>query len=75
MKDSDRLKLIKDVSGASFYEKQREDSIVLLDEANQKSLTVNETIDSLGNQIDALSIEKKQLEVFETAERESTLLI
>jgi hypothetical protein len=41
---------------------------MLLDEANQKSLTVNETIDSLGNQIDALSIEKKQLEVFEIAE-------
>jgi hypothetical protein len=36
---------------------------------------VNETIDSLGNQIDALSIEKKQLEVFEIAEWENTLLI
>jgi structural maintenance of chromosome 3 (chondroitin sulfate proteoglycan 6) len=49
MKDSDRLNLLKDISGASFYEKQRDDSIQMLEETNQKCQSISETIDILMN--------------------------
>lgn len=70
MKDSERLNLLKEISGASFYEKQREDTIKLLNETNQKKITVVDTIDSLNTRLQQLSEQKNELEAFDSIEKQ-----
>jgi chromosome segregation ATPase len=71
MKDSDRLNLLRDISNTSFYEKQREDSIQMLEETNQKSQTVSESIDFKNNRLEQLFEEKNQYELYEFIEKQS----
>lgn len=74
MKDSERLTLLKEVAGTTVYDKRRKDSEMLLEEAQQKTVKIEESIHTISTRLDELQQEKEELEQFRDLDRERRAL-
>ncbi|KAH9861479.1 hypothetical protein J1614_011226 [Plenodomus biglobosus] len=75
MKDSERLKLLKEISGSNVYETRRADSIRLLAETDSKCSNIDGVVASINERLDELEGEKEELEAWSRNDRERRSLM
>ncbi|KAF2853844.1 structural maintenance of chromosomes protein 3 [Plenodomus tracheiphilus IPT5] len=75
MKDSERLKLLKEISGSNVYETRRADSLRLLAETDSKCSNIDGVVASINERLDELEGEKEELEAWSRNDRERRSLM
>ncbi|KAI4953082.1 hypothetical protein J4E86_006621 [Alternaria arbusti] len=75
MKDSERLKLLKEISGSNVYEERRANSLKLLSETENKCGAVDGVIDSINGRLNELEGEKEELEAWSRNDKERRSLM
>lgn len=68
-KDSERLALLKEVSGAKVFETKLKESMKEMNNSNYKKQRIDETLHSVDERISDLQIESKDLKEYQTLER------
>lgn len=68
-KDSDRLALLKDVSGAKVFEAKLKESLKEMDHSNMKRQRIDETLATIDERLDDLQIESHDLKEFQHQEK------
>jgi len=74
MKESDRLKLLKEVAGTESYEARRTESLKIMTETNNKREKIDELLDYIKNRMNELEEEKEELRGFQEKDRERRCL-
>lgn len=75
MKDAERLKLLKEISGSNVYETRRADSIRLLAETDSKCSNIDGVVASINERLDELEGEKEELEAWSRNDRDRRSLM
>lgn len=75
MKDSERLKLLKEISGSNVYETRRADSLKLLADTDSKCNNIDSVVASMNERLDELEGEKEELEAWSKNDRERRSLM
>mgnify|MGYP003624085191 CR=1 FL=1 len=75
MKDSERLKLLKEISGSNVYETRRADSLKLLGETDSKCTNIDTVVATINERLDELEGEKEELEAWSKNDRERRSLM
>ena len=75
MKDAERLRLLKEISGSNVYETRRADSLKLLGETESKCSTIDTTVGHINERLDELEGEKEELEAWSRNDRERRSLM
>lgn len=75
MKDSERLRLLKEISGSNVYETRRADSLKLLADTDTKCNTIDGVVASMNERLDELEGEKEELEAWSRNDRERRSLM
>ncbi|KAF2134945.1 RecF/RecN/SMC protein [Dothidotthia symphoricarpi CBS 119687] len=75
MKDTQRLKLLKEISGSNVYETRRADSLKLLSDTDSKCSNIDSVVASINERLDELEGEKEELEAWSRNDRERRSLI
>lgn len=70
MKDSERLKLLKEISGSNVYETRRADSLKLLAETDSKCSNIDNVVATINERLDELEGEKEELEAWSNNDRQ-----
>lgn len=73
-KDSERLALLKEVSGAKVFESKLKESIKEMNNSNFKIQRIDETLTSIDDRISDLQIESNDLKEYQTLERSKKIL-
>jgi structural maintenance of chromosome 3 (chondroitin sulfate proteoglycan 6) len=73
-KDSDRLKLLKEVAGTHVYEVKRQESLKIMKDTELKREKINELLAHINDRIAELEREKEELKVFYELDRERRCL-
>ncbi|TPX14356.1 uncharacterized protein E0L32_005552 [Thyridium curvatum] len=74
MKESDRLKLLKEVAGTESYENRRAESLKIMAETNSKRGKIDELLDYIKSRMSELEEEKEELRGFQEKDRERRCL-
>jgi structural maintenance of chromosome 3 (chondroitin sulfate proteoglycan 6) len=75
MKDAERLRLLKEISGSNVYETRRADSLKLLGETDSKCSTIDSVVATINERLDELEGEKEELEAWSRNDRERRSLM
>lgn len=75
MKDSERLKVLKEISGSNVYETRRADSLKLLADTDSKCSNIDSVVTSINERLDELEGEKEELEAWSRNDRERRSLM
>ncbi|KAF2822936.1 RecF/RecN/SMC protein [Ophiobolus disseminans] len=75
MKDAERLKLLKEISGSNVYETRRADSLKLLGETDSKCSNIDSVVATINERLDELEGEKEELEAWSKNDRERRSLM
>ncbi len=70
MKDSERLRLLKEISGSNVYETRRADSLKLLADTDSKCNNIDSVVASMNERLGELEGEKEELEAWSRNDRE-----
>lgn len=70
MKDAERLDLLMEIAGTKFYDKQREESMRMIEESRGRTEKIKESIAYIENRLTQLESERKELELYEKLDRE-----
>ncbi|KAI0229060.1 Structural maintenance of chromosomes protein 3 [Massospora cicadina] len=73
-KDKERLELLKEVAGTRVYEERRQESLKLMKETDLKRTKIEELLNYIQERLNELEGEKKELEDFQTQDRERRCL-
>ncbi|KAL7753926.1 Structural maintenance of chromosomes protein 3 [Sorochytrium milnesiophthora] len=73
-KDSDRLKLLKDVAGTEVYEVKRQESLKIMQETEAKQRKIEELLDFIHERLTQLEHEKEELVQFNDLDKERRCL-
>ncbi|KAJ3340772.1 Structural maintenance of chromosomes protein 3 [Gonapodya sp. JEL0774] len=73
-KDSERLKVLKDVAGTRTYEERREASLKIMAETDLKRKKIDELIDGIQERLAELEEEKEELREFQDKDKERRAL-
>ncbi|KAL5001318.1 chromosome segregation protein sudA [Aspergillus recurvatus] len=74
MKDSERLKLLKEVAGTQVYEARRAESLKIMHETNSKREKIDELLDFINERLAELEEEKDELRNFQEKDKERRCL-
>merc|ERR1719233_267809 len=69
MNNSDRLQLLKDISGASVYDEQKLKSQKTMDETRATRIKTNETLEYIQKRLAQLEEEQKELSAYQETEK------
>ncbi|CAO2653851.1 Nn.00g105840.m01.CDS01 [Neocucurbitaria sp. VM-36] len=75
MKDSERLRLLKEISGSNVYETRRADSLKLLADTDSKCNNIDSVVASINERLDELEGEKEELEAWSRNDKERRSLM
>jgi structural maintenance of chromosome 3 (chondroitin sulfate proteoglycan 6) len=75
MKDSERLRLLKEISGSNVYETRRADSLKFLGETDSKCNNIDGVLATINERLDELEGEKEALEACRKNDRERRSLM
>ncbi|KAF1849106.1 RecF/RecN/SMC protein [Cucurbitaria berberidis CBS 394.84] len=75
MKDSERLRLLKEISGSNVYETRRADSVKLLAATDSKCSNIDDVVASINERLDELEGEKEELEAWSRNDKERRSLM
>jgi structural maintenance of chromosome 3 (chondroitin sulfate proteoglycan 6) len=75
MKDTERLRLLKDISGSVVYEQRRADSLKLLAETDGRCSNIDGVVATMNERLDELEGEKEELEAWSKNDRERRSLM
>lgn len=75
MKDAERLKLLKEISGSNVYESRRSDSLKLLADTDSKCANIDVVVTSINERLNELEGEKEELEAWSRNDRERRSLM
>ena len=73
-KDSERLTILKEVSGAMVFEAKLKESVKELNNANYKRQRVDETLQSIDERISDLQVESNDLKEYQALEKSKKVL-
>ncbi|KAK6462230.1 RecF/RecN/SMC [Scheffersomyces coipomensis] len=73
-KNSERLTLLKEVSGATIFENKLKESIKEMNNSNYKKQRIDETLLSIDERLSDLQIESKDLKKFQQLEKSKKIL-
>ncbi|KAI8916910.1 RecF/RecN/SMC [Entophlyctis helioformis] len=73
-KDHERLHLLKEVAGTKVYEQRRQESLKIMEETKLKQSKIDELLTYIDERLNELEDEKKELQEYQTAERERRCL-
>lgn len=74
MKESDRLKLLKEVAGTESYEARRAESLKIMGETENKRAKIDELLEYIRSRMSELEEEKEELRGFQEKDRERRCL-
>ena len=74
MKDSDRLKLLKDVAGTNTYETRRAESVQVMKETEYKKEQIEERLEKINDQLNELEERRQELKIYNEKDREKKAL-
>ncbi|CAK7263711.1 Structural maintenance of chromosomes protein 3 [Sporothrix epigloea] len=74
MKESDRLKLLKEVAGTESYEARRAESLKIMNETENKRAKIDELLEYIRSRMSELEEEKEELRGFQEKDRERRCL-
>ncbi|KJR88691.1 structural maintenance of chromosome 3 (chondroitin sulfate proteoglycan 6) [Sporothrix schenckii 1099-18] len=74
MKESDRLKLLKEVAGTESYEARRAESLKIMSETENKRAKIDELLEYIRSRMSELEEEKEELRGFQEKDRERRCL-
>ena len=74
MKESDRLKLLKEVAGTESYEARRGESLKIMTDTNHKRGKIDELLEYIKSRMEELEEEKEELRGFQEKDRERRCL-
>ncbi|EPE07335.1 chromosome segregation protein [Ophiostoma piceae UAMH 11346] len=74
MKESDRLKLLKEVAGTESYESRRAESLKIMGETENKRAKIDELLQYIRTRMSELEEEKEELRGFQEKDRERRCL-
>ncbi|OAA58385.1 chromosome segregation protein [Niveomyces insectorum RCEF 264] len=74
MKESDRLKLLKEVAGTESYEARRAESLKIMGETENKRAKIDELLEYIKSRMSELEEEKEELRGFQEKDRERRCL-
>ncbi|KAL6707659.1 Structural maintenance of chromosomes protein 3 [Coniothyrium glycines] len=75
MKDVERLKVLKEISGSNVYETRRADSLKLLADTDSKCSNIDMVVASINERLDELEGEKEELEAWSRNDKERRSLM
>ncbi|EFQ95045.1 hypothetical protein PTT_07081 [Pyrenophora teres f. teres 0-1] len=75
MKDSERLKLLKEISGSNVYEERRANSLKLLADTDNKCANIDGVVTTINERLDELEGEKEELEAWSRNDKERRSLM
>ncbi|RAR02011.1 chromosome segregation protein [Stemphylium lycopersici] len=75
MKDSERLKLLKEISGSNVYEERRANSLKLLTDTDSKCSNIDGVVTTINERLDELEGEKEELEAWSRNDKERRSLM
>lgn len=70
MKDSARLALLREVSGTSTYDARRQESMQIMEDANQQKRRITDSLGTIEARLKALDAEKAELARYRALERQ-----
>lgn len=73
-KDSERLHLLKEVSGATVFEKKLKESVKEMENSNLKKLVIDEALKSIDDRLADLQIESSDLKKFQSLDKTRKIL-
>lgn len=73
-KDSERLALLKEVSGTRVYETRRLESLRIMEDTKVKQEKISEYLDFINERLESLESERQELLAFQVADRERRCL-
>ncbi|EFX00559.1 chromosome segregation protein [Grosmannia clavigera kw1407] len=74
MKESDRLKLLKEVAGTESYEARRAESLKIMGDTENKRAKIDELLEYIKSRMSELEEEKEELRGFQEKDRERRCL-
>lgn len=74
MKDGERLNLLKEVAGTQVYEARRTESVRIMSDTDSKRAKIDELLGYIGERLDELEEDKKELQDYRDKDRERRCL-